>query len=67
VLSGSVELDCRVSWKKEKVRENERKPRESIKNCFCYLINLLKQIIHAKLGLAKSPKNNISFGEVLTN
>lgn len=45
--------------KKKKVRERERKPRESIKNCLCYLINLLQQIIHAKLGLAKSPKDKI--------
>lgn len=69
-LSRFMDLDCRVSWKKKKkgkVRESERKPRESIKNCLCYLINLLQQIIHAKLGLAKSPKNNIFFGEVLTN
>lgn len=53
--------------KKEKVMESERKPRESIKKCLCYLINLLQQIIYAKLGLAKSPKKNIFFGEVLTN
>lgn len=66
-LTGFMELACHVSWKKEKVEESERKPKESIKNCLCYLINLLQQIIHAKLGLAKSPKNNIFFCEVLTN
>lgn len=63
-LSRFIDLDGHVRFKKkkkkgEKVRVSKRKPRESIKNYLCYLINLLQQIIHAKLGLVKSPKNNI--------
>lgn len=55
---------CAAVWVEKKrkkwwrVRENQG---NLLKKCLCYLINLWQQIIYAKLGLAKSPKNNFFF------